>query len=174
MRLIHAQVQPEMALCAARMAATSQEPGKQGVGAIQLTVLAGFRGTVHAPISYLRLFPTRTTAWVLAVCRSACCRHLSIVDCTSTHQSQGLRSQVPAPEVIRSSTRMRSRSWRACMARLPLSNQVQRRPLALLKHMIACKRCFAPLCCHNDKSVGALGVARDIRCLPASLLPLEH
>ncbi|CAL8463631.1 g3165 [Coccomyxa elongata] len=38
------KVQPEMALCAARVAAASPEPGKSGVGAIQLTVLTGLKG----------------------------------------------------------------------------------------------------------------------------------
>ncbi|BDA48499.1 Condensin-2 complex subunit G2 [Coccomyxa sp. Obi] len=38
------KVQPEMALCAASLAAASQEPGRSGIGAIQLTVLAGFKG----------------------------------------------------------------------------------------------------------------------------------
>lgn len=65
------QVQPEMALCAARVAAASPEPGKSSIGAIQLTLLTGFNGTVHVRNNH-KTISARLTACTCAAVPVLC------------------------------------------------------------------------------------------------------
>lgn len=81
MHVLYEQVQPEMALCAAKLAATSEEPDVTVIGAIQLTVLAGFRGT-GSPNCHVN-HSTVKAQELLAHCFHACTMHVVSFTCTS-------------------------------------------------------------------------------------------